>query len=239
MLLKFDHIFVQDEKSAQLLRSAGIKECTVSGDTRIDRVADIALRSKDIPFIEKFKEKYPLIIAGSTWKPDEEILSEYINNYSNVKIIFAPHEVSISNIQRLQQMVKSPSVTLSRADITDISDYKILIIDSIGLLSSIYKYGTVAYIGGGFGAGIHNILEPAVFGLPVIFGPEHQKFREATDLKLLGGAWPVNNFRQLESAFNMLLNDPLKLSASSDVCKNYVLKNIGAANIIIKKVFNS
>lgn len=239
MLMKFDHIFVQDEHSAHLLRSAGIKECTVSGDTRIDRVAAIGLKSKDIPVIEKFKEGYPLIIAGSTWKPDEEILSEYINDHSNVKIIFAPHEVSNSNIQRLQQMIKSPSVRLSRADINNISDYKVLIIDSIGLLSSVYKYGSAAYIGGGFGAGIHNILEPAVFGLPVIFGPEHQKFREATDLKLLGGAWPVNNYRQLESALDMLLTDPLKLSASSDICKNYVLKNIGAANIIIKKVFNS
>ena len=208
MLLKFDHIFVQDENSAQLLRSAGIKECTVSGDTRIDRVAAIALKSKDIPVIGKFKEGYPLIIAGSTWKPDEELLSEYINYYSNVKIIFAPHEVSDSNIQRLQQMIKSPSVRLSRADINHISDYKVLIIDSIGLLSSVYKYGVVAYVGGGFGVGIHNILEPAVFGLPVIFGPEHQKFREAADLKLLGGAWPVNNYRQLESALNMFLMIP-------------------------------
>lgn len=239
ILMKFDHIFVQDENSANLLRSAGITECTVSGDTRIDRVAAIAFNAKDIPVIEKFKEGYPLIIAGSTWRPDEELLSEYINNHSDAKIIFAPHEVANFNIQRLQQMVKSPSVRLSEANKVDISEYKVLIIDSIGLLSSVYKYGSVAYIGGGFGAGIHNILEPAVFGLPVIFGPNHHKFKEAADLKLLGGAWPVNNFMQLEIVLDQLLNDPPKLSASSGICKNYVLKNIGATNIIIEKVFNN
>lgn len=239
ILMKFDHIFVQDDKSAQLLRTAGITECTVSGDTRIDRVAAIARNAKDIPFIERFKDRSPLIIAGSTWKPDEDLLSGFINNNSNVKIIFAPHEVSNANIQRLQQMLKAPSVRFSKINDIDIIDYKILIIDSIGLLSSIYKYGSVAYIGGGFGAGIHNILEPAVFGLPVIFGPNHEKFKEATDLKLLKGGWSVKNSKQLENVLNILLNNPAKLSASSEICKNYVLKNIGAASIIINKVFNN
>ena len=239
ILMKFDHIFVQDENSLQLLGSAGITECTVSGDTRIDRVAVIARNAKDIPAIERFKDRFPLIIAGSTWKPDEELLSQYINNSSNIKIIFAPHEVSDSNIQRLQQMIKTPSVRFSRVNDIEISDFKILIIDSIGLLSSLYKYGSIAYIGGGFGAGIHNILEPAVFGLPVIFGPNHHKFKEATDLKLLKGAWPVNNFRELERVLTMFLNEPSKLSASSEICKNYVSKNIGATRIIIKKVFNN
>ena len=239
ILRKFDHIFVQDNNSVKFLREAGITKCTVSGDTRIDRVAAIARDAKKFPVVERFRGNYPLIIAGSTWKPDEELLTEYINNNREVKIIIAPHEVSNANLQRLQQMIKVKSVRFSKVNNIDITDYKVLIIDSIGLLSSLYRYGSLAYIGGGFGAGIHNILEPAVFGLPVIFGPVHEKFKEATDLKLLNGAWPVENFRQLENVLNLLLNNPDKLSSSSAICKNYILKNIGATTIIIKKVFNN
>jgi 3-deoxy-D-manno-octulosonic-acid transferase len=136
-------------------------------------------------------------------------------------------------------MIKAKSVRFSEVDNIDITDYKVLIIDSIGILSSLYRYGSIAYIGGGFGSGIHNILEPAVFGLPVIFGPRHEKFKEATDLKLLKGAWPVKNFRQLENVLDLLLNNPDQLSSSSSVCKNYILKNIGATNMILKKVFNN
>ncbi len=239
MLIKFDHLFVQDEKSVQLLREAGINRCSVAGDTRIDRVVAIAGDAKNIPLIEKFKGKSLLIVGGSTWKPDEDLLSKYINSSKDVKIIFAPHEVSETNIKRLQKIIEVPSVRFSKSDIKDIVNYKVLIIDSIGLLSSIYKYGSVAYIGGGFGVGIHNILEPAVFGLPVIFGPNHEKFKEATDLKALKGAYPVNNFRQLENVLNMFLNNPSALLTASDICRSYILKNIGAANIIINKVFNN
>lgn len=239
MLIKFDHLFVQDEKSVQLLREAGINRCSVAGDTRIDRVVAIAGDAKNIPLIEKFKGKSLLIVGGSTWKPDEDLLSKYINSSKDVKIIFAPHEVSETNIKRLQKIIEVPSVRFSKSDIKDIANYKVLIIDSIGLLSSIYKYGSVAYIGGGFGVGIHNILEPAVFGLPVIFGPNHEKFKEATDLKALKGAYPVNNFRQLENVLNMFLNNPSALLTASDICRSYILKNIGAANIIINKVFNN
>ena len=239
MLIKFDHLFVQDEKSVQLLREAGINRCSVAGDTRIDRVVAIAGDAKNIPLIEKFKGKSLLIVGGSTWKPDEDLLSKYINSSKDVKIIFAPHEVSETNIKRLQKIIEVPSVRFSKSDIKDIANYKVLIIDSIGLLSSIYKYGSVAYIGGGFGVGIHNILEPAVFGLPVIFGPNHEKFKEATDLKALKGAYPVNNFRQLENVLNMFLNNLSALLTASDICRSYILKNIGAANIIINKVFNN
>jgi 3-deoxy-D-manno-octulosonic-acid transferase len=239
ILMKFDHIFVQDQKSSELLQSIGIASYTISGDTRFDRVAEIASRSRNIPVIEQFKGNSPLIVAGSTWKPDEELLTRFVNKCGDVKMIFAPHEVNSNNIDRLIQMIKKPVIRLSRTDGINIADYKVLIIDSIGILSSVYKYGTIAYVGGGFGVGIHNILEPAVFGMPVIFGPNHAKFKEAVDLIKYSGAFSVANYKQLDDLLVELLKNKDKLSGSSIICKNYVINNLGATTIIIKKVFNN
>jgi 3-deoxy-D-manno-octulosonic-acid transferase len=238
MLLKTDHFFVQNEKSAQLLQSIGLNNFTVSGDTRFDRVATIANGAKEIPIVEKFKNSQPLLIAGSTWKPDEELLAGFINSRPNLKVVFAPHEVTPANMNRLEQLLKTSHIRLSKAGENEIDRYQVLIIDSIGLLSSLYQYGNVAYIGGGFGVGIHNILEAATFGLPVIFGPKYEKFKEAVDLKNLGGGFPIQNFEQLESKLNDFLTDNSKLAEASTVCKNYIEKNVGSTNLIIKKVFN-
>jgi 3-deoxy-D-manno-octulosonic-acid transferase len=238
MLLKTDHFFVQNEKSAQLLQSIGLNNFTVSGDTRFDRVATIANGAKEIPIVEKFKNSQPLLIAGSTWKPDEELLAGFINSRPNLKVVFAPHEVTPANMNRLEQLLKTSHIRLSKAGENEIDRYQVLIIDSIGLLSSLYQYGNVAYIGGGFGVGIHNILEAATFGLPVIFGPKYEKFKEAVDLKNLGGGFPIQNFEQLESKLNDFLTDNSKLAEASKVCKNYIEKNVGSTNLIIKKVFN-
>ncbi|MGC9354157.1 MAG: 3-deoxy-D-manno-octulosonic acid transferase, partial [Mariniphaga sp.] len=238
MLLKTDHFFVQNEKSAQLLQSIGLNNFTVSGDTRFDRVATIANSAKEIPIVEKFKNSQPLLIAGSTWKPDEELLAGFINSHPNLKVVFAPHEVTPANMNRLEQLLKTSHIRLSKAGENEIDRYRVLIIDSIGLLSSLYQYGNVAYIGGGFGVGIHNILEAATFGLPVIFGPNYEKFKEAVDLKNLGGAFPIQNIEQLESKLNDFLTDNSKLAEASKVCKNYIEKNVGSTNLIIKKVFN-
>lgn len=238
MLGKIAHLFVQNEKSAQLLQSIGISNFTISGDTRFDRVAAIARGAKEIPVVEKFKGNQPLLIAGSTWKPDEELLAAFINNQPNLKVVFAPHEVTETNMNRLEQLLKTSCVRLSKADENEIHRFQVLIIDSVGLLSSLYRYGNLAYIGGGFGVGIHNILEAATFGLPVIFGTNYEKFKEAVDLKNLGGAFPVQNFNELEKILTSFLNNPHVLSEASAVCKNYVEKNVGATNLIIKKVFN-
>ena len=238
ILLNFEHLFVQDQKSIRLLSNIGIVNVTVSGDTRFDRVGEIARNSANYTAVDKFKGKYPLLIAGSTWKPDEEILTEFINNHNDIKIIFAPHEVTPGNISRLQNMIKISSFKYSEADKINPEDYNVLIIDSIGLLSSLYKYGTIAYIGGGFGVGIHNILEAATFGLPVIFGPNHQKFREAKDLKTEGGAFPVNNYEELTNILNILLNDHEAREKASKICSKYIINNMGSTNLIIKKVFN-
>jgi len=238
MLFQFNHFFIQNEDSAQLLTKIDINNFTVSGDTRFDRVAAIASSSKLLPIVDKFKGNSQLVIAGSTWKPDEELLAAFINQTDNIKFIIAPHEVSASNINRIQQLLKKPSILFSKLTETEIEKYDVLIIDSIGILSSLYRYGNLAYIGGGFGVGIHNILEAATFGLPVVFGPNYQKFKEAVELIHLKGAFSISDDKQLEAAISRLLKDKTTLKNCSEVCSNYVKNNTGATQVIIKKVFN-
>ncbi len=238
MLHSFEHIFIQNETSARLLEQAGIKHYTVSGDTRFDRVAEIARGAKKFEIVEKFKGKNVTLIAGSTWKPDEELLAAFINNSSNVKFIIAPHEVIPANINRIQELLKKPAICFSKADISDIDSYDVLVIDSIGILSSLYQYGNIAYIGGGFGVGIHNILEAATFKLPVLFGPNYLKFKEAVDLVNEKGAFPINNFTELKATLNRLINDKTSLQNASEICKNYIEKNVGSTKLIMNKVFN-
>jgi 3-deoxy-D-manno-octulosonic-acid transferase len=239
MLLKTGHFFVQNEDSAKLLQSVGLNNYTVSGDTRFDRVAAIAHNTKEIPLVEKFKGDQLLLIAGSTWKPDEELLAAFINSHDGLKVVFAPHEVTDANMNRLENLLKKSSIRFSKATEKDIGSFRVLIIDSVGMLSSLYRYGNLAYIGGGFGVGIHNILEAATFGLPVIFGPNYKKFKEAIELKALGGAFPIHNYSLLEKILADLLADPHKLPEVSAICKNYVEKNSGATNLIMNKVFNN
>ena len=238
MLHSFEHIFIQNETSARLLEQAGIKHYTVSGDTRFDRVAEIARGAKKFEIVEKFKGKNVTLIAGSTWKPDEELLAAFINNSSNVKFIIAPHEVTPANINRIQELLKKTAICFSKADISNIDSYDVLIIDSIGILSSLYQYGNIAYIGGGFGVGIHNILEAATFKLPVLFGPNYLKFKEAVDLVNEKGAFPINNFTELKATLNRLINDKTSLQNASEICKNYIEKNVGSTKLIMNKVFN-
>ena len=238
MLFKFEHFFVQNETSAQLLKNIGLNNISVSGDTRFDRVAAIVKVAKEIPVVEKFKGNSQLIIAGSTWKPDEELLVEFINHNENIKFIIAPHEVSDANVNRIHQLLKKPAISFSKINKTEINNYQVLIIDSIGLLSSLYQYGNVAYIGGGFGVGIHNILEAATFGMPIVFGPNFKKFKEAVDLSSNGGAFSITKFDELERTFNHLISDKKLLNKASGISKNYVEKNVGSTKLIIKKVFN-
>ncbi len=237
MLFQTTHFFIQDENSAKLLQSIGLTNYTTTGDTRFDRVAAIAKNVVEIPVIEKFRGSKTLLVAGSTWKPDEEMLAAFIRNCSNLKLIIAPHEVTQENLTRLETTFKN-TIRFSKADEKNIDNSQILIIDSIGLLSSLYRYGDMAYIGGGFGVGIHNILEAATFGLPVIFGPNYQKFREAVDLKKLGGAFPVTNYNELEKILLMLLGNPSEREKVSGLCRKYVEQNTGATRLILKKVFN-
>ncbi len=237
MLHKTTHLFLQDKNSAELLHSININNYTISGDTRFDRVATIAQNAREIPIVEKFKNSKILLVAGSTWKPDEELLADYANKNPEIKMIIAPHEVDHDIINRLETMFMH-SIRFSKLTEEEAGNYHVLIVDSIGMLSSIYKYGHFAYIGGGFGAGIHNILEAATFGLPVVFGPNHQKFKEALDLINTGGAYPVEDAGNLDRILSALVNNSSKRRLASEICKNYVAQNTGATHHILKKVFN-
>ncbi|MCL1822076.1 MAG: 3-deoxy-D-manno-octulosonic acid transferase, partial [Prolixibacteraceae bacterium] len=240
MLTGFTRFFVQDAASQQLLENIGIKGITISGDTRFDRVVAIANSSKNILLVDNFVNNSPVLVAGSTWKPDEEIIIEYINRNETLKCIIAPHEVSPQNINRLEQLlIKKRAVRFSRATPDTIGNYQILIVDVIGMLSSLYRYGSFAYIGGGFGMGIHNILEAATFGLPVIFGPNYRKFKEARDMVGLGAAFPVETEDEFGITADKLLNsDDMRIKASHESAA-YVNRNRGATRIIIDETFIS
>jgi 3-deoxy-D-manno-octulosonic-acid transferase len=238
-LFKFEHFFVQNETSAELLKSIGLNNISVAGDTRFDRVAAIAKAARKIEIVEKFKGDNLLIVAGSTWKPDEELLTEFINQSKNIKFIIAPHEVSDTNVNRIHQLLKKAAISFSKITEPETDNYDVLIIDSIGLLSSLYQYGNAAYIGGGFGVGIHNILEAATFGMPIVFGPNYKKFKEAVDLISDGGAFAITKYNELELIFNRLISDEKFKNSASEISRNYVEKNVGSTKFIIKKVFNT
>jgi 3-deoxy-D-manno-octulosonic-acid transferase len=237
-LFQFEHFFVQNKLSAQLLKNIGLTNITVSGDTRFDRVAAIAKGAKEIPVVEKFKGNSLLIIAGSTWKPDEELLIEFINKNKDVKLIIAPHEVSDANVNRIHELLINPAISFSKINENEMDGYQVLIIDSIGLLSSLYQYGSIAYIGGGFGVGIHNILEAATFGMPIVFGPNYKRFKEAVDLTSIGGAISITNLTELKHTFNRLISDKRVLNKAAQKSEHYVEENVGSTKLIIKKVFN-
>ncbi|MDR1919421.1 MAG: 3-deoxy-D-manno-octulosonic acid transferase, partial [Tannerellaceae bacterium] len=194
----FDHLFVQDAASADLLAAHGIRHVTVSGDTRFDRVMDVQKHARPVPLVEAFVkgadgEKRTTLVAGSSWPRDEELFIRYFNEHPEIKLIIAPHEIDRGHLLEIHARLKRPSVRFSDACEKDVAGKDCLIIDSFGLLSSIYRYGDIAYIGGGFGKGIHNILEAAVYGIPVLFGPAHHKFKEARDLIAAGGAFPISD----------------------------------------------
>lgn len=236
MLLKFAHIFVQDKSSERLLKIIGLNDVTISGDTRFDRVAELAKQSKKIEIVEKFKQDSTIIIAGSTWEKDEALIIEFINNTSHkLKYIIAPHEIYKSNIQRISNSIKKPSVLYSASNIDNVSKFEVLIIDNIGMLASLYKYADIAYIGGGFGIGIHNILEAATFGLPVVFGTKYKKFKEAVDLVSLGGAFSICGYTSLKKQFEDLL-EMRKRNYAGGISEKYVLENQGATSIILERI---
>ena len=240
MLGYFSHIFVQNEQSLIILNRHSVENATIAGDTRIDRVYQISKEVKGNSVIEKFKNQKKLIVAGSTWKQDEEILVKYINESgNNLKWIIAPHEIKKENILRIQKSITRPSVKYSTYKEKQDSNAEVLIIDNIGMLSSLYRYGNIAYIGGGFGKGIHNILEPATFGVPVIFGPNYKKFREACELKEQGGAIPVNNFSDLEKILNELTHKDEVRKKAGNISKQYIRKNLGSAQLIVDKLLNN
>lgn len=243
MLYCFTHLFVQDQRSADLLNEYDIKNVTVTGDTRFDRVLDVRNQAREFPQIERFVtdkdgKRQPTLIAGSSWPQDEEILIPYFNAHPEIKLIVAPHEIHREHLMYIESLLKRPSVRLSEViqDDTLLNGKDCLIVDSFGLLSSIYRYGTVAYIGGGFGAGIHNTLEAAVYGIPVLFGPRFQKFKEAKDLIAVGGGFSVSDKQAFNTRMDEFLTYPELLHAAGESAGHFVNGNVGATDKVLEEI---
>lgn len=234
----FTHLFVQNQVSLDLLSSIGVKNVSLSGDTRFDRVADIAAKSKELPIVSSFAQGSKVIVAGSSWPKDEDILCDYFNNHPEVKMILAPHEIHQAHLDSIVSKLKRPYVFYKDTDEAAAAKADCLIINCFGLLSSIYKYGEVAYIGGGFGVGIHNTLEAAVYGMPVLFGPNYGRFQEAVDMVKRGGAFSIQSNGEYNELMDSLLaeNSSLLKSASAQTA-DYVNENRGATERIVNEVF--
>ena len=236
MLDSFQHFFVQNDISKKLLLEQGYRNVTISGDTRFDRVIEIAEQAKDVQLVQAFKGSSKTMVIGSSWPDDMKVLLPIINEPKiNLKFVIAPHEVERTKVEKLCRDIVVDYQLFSYPNIEKIEGCRVLIIDSIGLLSSLYRYGDIAYVGGAFGDGLHNILEPATFGLPVIFGKgkDNYKFQEATDLLKLGGAFEIENSMELRRIVERLLDDDGKLKQTSKICKDYVHANSGATNHIM------
>ncbi len=239
------HFFVQDDVTAQLLQKHGMTNVTVCGDTRFDRVAAIARQAKPFPLVEKFIDGRKCIIAGSTWPPDERLLLDFMPQLpDDYCLVIAPHDISESHIVKIQaqfpeavlysdlcpcQTEAQPSASMGRESV----DSRVLIVNTIGILSQLYQYARFVYIGGGFGVNIHNIQEPVTFGCPVVFGPKYKSFKEAVDLVALEGAFPVQNAEELQSVFCRLIDDEAFLTHASEVCIDYLNAQVGATQSIM------
>lgn len=251
MLGNFEHLYVQDEGSRRLLAGIGIENVTVAGDTRFDRVTAIRLNRKAIPEIECFLEagggKRFTIVFGSSWERDENVYIPWLEAHAGVKAIIAPHEFDKNRLAAMRRRLGSDRTMLfsdfrriyassPEAAAEAAGKLSCLIIDCFGLLSSLYAYADVAYVGGGFGAGIHNINEAATYGIPVLFGPRHSKFKEAADLIACGGAFSVDGAAAFDAAMTPLLDDSLRKKAGK-AAGDYIAANIGASDIIMADIF--
>lgn len=237
MLRCYTTLFVQDKNSVKLLGSIGIKNTVIAGDTRFDRVTDILDNCVDLPIVESFTRGQFTLIAGSSWEPDEEIIIPHFNRTSEMKLIIAPHELSEERIEALLSKIKRKTVRYTKTTAEEAASADCLIIDCYGILSKIYRHATVAYIGGGFGMGIHNINEAAVYGIPVVFGTNYHKFKEACDLIRLGGAFSISDNDGYCKIMDELLHDGKFLSLHGEIAGRYIKENIGATRRIYSAIF--
>lgn len=237
VLQNFDCLFVQNEISKRYLSTIGINRVQVVGDTRFDRVLQIRQEAKDLPLVEHFKgDNRFTFVAGSSWQPDEDLFIEYFNTHPEMKLIIAPHVIDENHLVEIINKLKRPYVRYTRADENNVRKADCLIIDCFGLLSSIYRYGEVAYVGGGFGVGIHNTLEAAVYGIPVIIGPKYQKFQEAVQLIEAQGAFSVNNVSEFNSLLQRFYTESSFLQQAGENAGSYVRDNAGATDMIMQTV---
>lgn len=235
MIEMFTHIYVQDTESANLLNSIKFTRHTIAGDTRFDRVRQIADSAADIPSVSTFaQETEQVIVAGSTWPPDEDLLVPFINNApKSVKLVIAPHEIGKARVDALCARLTVPYARFTQLDGADLSAARVFVVDTIGLLSAIYRYATITYVGGGFGVGIHNTLEPAIYGRPVIFGPNHKRFKEAMDLLACGGGMTITDKASFDKVMGDLLANPQKISDAGKAAGDYCQSMLGATQRIM------
>ncbi|HEX6226322.1 MAG TPA: glycosyltransferase N-terminal domain-containing protein [Chryseolinea sp.] len=233
ILTNFDHFFVQNKASQQLLKSIGIDQCTVAGDTRFDRVYAIAQDGGEIPIAKAFKADQKTMVAGSCWPEDVEALTPMINE-GKTKFILAPHEITETFLKQVEQALRVKSIRYSMVADQRVEDYQVLIIDNIGLLSRLYRYGEFAFVGGAFGKGLHNILEAACYGIPIFFGNKsYERFQEARDLIERGGAFAVGDQKELKEKFEMV-SLPENFLPACEITRAYVVENLGATEKIME-----
>ena len=236
VLHTFTHFFVQNEESARLLRNEGISDVTIVGDTRFDRVLAICRKARPLPLLECFKDRGKTLVVGSSWKADEEVFIPYVNAHPELNLIIAPHVVDESRLKEIEDCLNCKTVRYTQATEESIKEAGCVLIDSYGLLSSVYRYGEIAYIGGGFGSGIHNTLEAAVYGIPVIFGPKYHKFKEAVDLIACGGAFSISDKEQFTSLMDSLINSPAIAEAAGQSALKFVNQQLGATDAVIRQL---
>lgn len=240
-LKTFDYFFVQNESSKKLLQSIGYNNVKVSGDTRFDRVVSILERDNSLDFIEQFKDNTTTIVIGSSWPKDESFLVNFINQTNeNVKFIIAPHNIRSEQIQELKNSIIKKTVLFSEKENENLADFEVFIIDTIGILTKIYSYADIAYVGGGFvNKGLHNILEPATFGIPIVIGPYYSHFAEATALINLEGCISISNQNQLNDSFENLISNEDIRHEKGHICETFVQMNIGATEVILRHISNN
>ena len=241
-LKQFDHLFVQNEESKRLLNEHGIDCVTVVGDTRLDRVIDIKDAAAPLPLVEQFVADSPCFIAGSSWGPDEEIYIPYLAQQKDWKLIIAPHVISAVHLKSINKLLeenglKAVAYTDLEAGKVTTTDERVMIVDCFGKLSSIYRYGKIALVGGGFGVGIHNVPEAAVYGIPVLFGPNNRKFKEAQDLKQCGGAFEYQDEQSFATIMDTFMNNPQAIDEAGEKAYKYINGNAGAASKCFEMIF--
>lgn len=240
VLNTFEHFFVQNSRSKELLRELGKANVTISGDTRFDRVAAILEKDNRLDFVSEFKNGTLAIVVGSSWPKDESLLANFINSTTKkVKFIIAPHNIKALQIDQLAKSISRKTVLFSNKEHQNLADYDVFIIDTVGILTKIYSYADIAYVGGGFGnPGVHNILEPATFGIPIVIGPHFSHFAEATALVEMGGCIPISDQQELDEAFDLLIDNEDERHEKGHICATFVQMNKNATPTIMKHFAN-
>ena len=230
------HFFVQNEESQRLLEGIGLRNATVVGDTRFDRVLQIKSAARQLPIAEAFSKGHKVFVAGSSWPPDEEVFIKYFNSHPDWRLIIAPHVIGDDHLRQIHSLLNMPTVHYTDTTPEEAAEARCLIINCFGLLSSIYQYGQVAYVGGGFGVGIHNVLEAAVWDMPVIFGPNNKRFQEAQGLLASGGGFEIDSYETFDELMDHLDTDANKLLQASQAAGTFVKGQAGATAKVLEAV---